>query len=70
MSAPSKLGRQVKSLRLQRGWSQTRMANWLGVSKSTIIRMEQGGKVLELTQVKIVAKLAELQPQVAQTAVA
>jgi ribosome-binding protein aMBF1 (putative translation factor) len=39
------LGRQVRQLREQRGWSQTRLAREAGMTQSAVARFEAGGTV-------------------------
>ncbi len=39
------LGRAVKRLRAARGLTQDALAQWLGVSRQTVISLEQGGPV-------------------------
>ena len=36
------LGRALRDLRQQRGWTQEALAGWLGVDRSTVVRMEAG----------------------------
>ena len=55
------IGQRIKSFRLERGWNQDRLANFLGISKSTVVRLERGEKCIELTRVKIERRLAETQ---------
>jgi DNA-binding XRE family transcriptional regulator len=38
-------GLAVKRLRNARGWTQADLAEWLGVNRVTVVRMEQGGPV-------------------------
>lgn len=39
------LGRAIRRLRLARGWTQTDLAEWLGVHRVTVAKMERGGTV-------------------------
>jgi DNA-binding XRE family transcriptional regulator len=39
------LGRAIRSLRRAKGWTQAHLAVWLGVSRHTVIALEQGGPV-------------------------
>jgi transcriptional regulator with XRE-family HTH domain len=39
------LGRTVRELRRQRGWSQSVLAEWLGVTRPTIAKLESTGEV-------------------------
>jgi transcriptional regulator with XRE-family HTH domain len=36
------LGRALREQRLERGWTQEQLAEWLGVDRTTIVRMEAG----------------------------
>jgi transcriptional regulator with XRE-family HTH domain len=65
MSSTSKLGKQIKALRLQKGWSQAKMATFLGISTRTLVRLEYGRDVWELTVAKVEKRLLELLPQTA-----
>ena len=42
------LGRTVRNLREQRGWSQTRLADAAGMTQSAIARFEAGGTIPSL----------------------
>lgn len=39
------LGRAIRRLRLTRGWTQTDLAEWLGVHRVTVAKIERGGTV-------------------------
>ena len=39
------LGRAIKRLRRARGMTQASLAEWCGVSRQTVVSMEQGGPV-------------------------
>src|SRR5262245_19960113 len=39
------LGRAVRELREQQGWSQTRLAQTAGMTQSAVVRFEAGGTV-------------------------
>jgi transcriptional regulator with XRE-family HTH domain len=39
------LGRAVRSLRKQRGWTQEELSEWCGVNRKTIMALERGGPV-------------------------
>ena len=41
----SDLGRAIKRLRADRRLTQDQLAGWLGVSRQTVISLEQGGPV-------------------------
>lgn len=44
------LGRSIRELRNERGWTQIRLASWLGVSRATVVALEHGGPVsLQMT---------------------
>lgn len=58
------LGRRVKEFRLERLWTQKQMAAALGVSEGTIVNIERGNGVSDLTQARI-EKYLNLEAQVA-----
>lgn len=39
------LGRAVRDLRRSRGWTQSDLAEWLGVHRVTVAKLERGGPV-------------------------
>lgn len=39
------LGRAVRRIRLTRGWNQADLAEWLGVHRVTVAKIERGGTV-------------------------
>lgn len=39
------LGRAIRSLRADRGFTQAQLAAWLSVTRQTVISLEQGGPV-------------------------
>ena len=39
------VGRAVRILRRRRGWSQSDLAEWLGVHRVTVSKLERGGTV-------------------------
>ncbi len=41
----SDLGNTVRSLRAERGWTQADLAEWLGVHRVTVAKLERGGAV-------------------------
>jgi DNA-binding XRE family transcriptional regulator len=47
------LGERLKNYRLNRGWTQERIAEELGLSRGTIANIEGGMDPLDLTRVKI-----------------
>lgn len=38
-------GKSVRELRRQRGWSQSELASWLGVTRPTVAKLETTGDV-------------------------
>ena len=51
------LGRSIRSLREQRGWTQVQLAAWLGVNRTTVITLEKGGTVSMPVAMKAIALL-------------
>jgi DNA-binding XRE family transcriptional regulator len=51
------IGKRLKAYRLEQQMTQTQLANWLGLSLGTIVRIEYGKPCTELTLAKIEAKL-------------
>lgn len=49
----SRLGRRLKDFRLDRQYNQTKMAAILDVSLATIVRLEAGKSVADMTRAKI-----------------
>ena len=41
----AELGRSISAIRHARGWTQAYLAEWLGVSRPTVIALERGGPV-------------------------
>lgn len=39
------IGRSIRVLRRERGWTQATLASWLSVSRPTVIALEHGGPV-------------------------
>lgn len=39
------LGRAIRRLRAERGFTQSELAAWLSVSRQTVVSLEQGGPV-------------------------
>ncbi len=39
------LGHAVRGLRVRRSWTQTELADWLGVHRVTVAKLERGGSV-------------------------
>jgi DNA-binding XRE family transcriptional regulator len=51
------LGRSIRALREQRGWTQAELAGWLDVNRSTVITLEKGGSVSVTVAMKAIALL-------------
>lgn len=47
------IGRRLKDYRLNKGWTQSQLAAYLGLSWVTVSRLERGGKPMDLTRRKI-----------------
>lgn len=54
---PTELGRAIKRLRRARGMTQAALAEWLGVSRQTVVSMEQGGPVAVTVVMRAIALL-------------
>jgi ribosome-binding protein aMBF1 (putative translation factor) len=54
------LGRAVRELREQRGWSQTRLARAAGMTQSAMARFEAGGTVPTLTVLERIASALDV----------
>lgn len=54
---PVELGRAIKQLRRDRGMTQASLAGWLGVSRQTVVSMEQGGPVAMTMVMRAIALL-------------
>ena len=39
------LGRAIRKYRRRRGWTQAELAEWLRVSRATVVALERGGPV-------------------------
>jgi transcriptional regulator with XRE-family HTH domain len=60
---PDDIGAVIRELRQHKGWSQAELAEWLDVSRPTVIRLERGQATIALAQAAIQllgAKLAAL----------
>ena len=57
---PSITGDQVKSLRLERGWSQRKLASLTGLSQGLISQIETGGRSLTLDNKEILLRIFSL----------
>lgn len=53
------LKRRLKEFRLKRGWTQSRLANYLGISLGTVVSLEHGRKCMDLTRAKVEQRLSE-----------
>ncbi len=51
------VGRAVRSLRRRRAWTQSDLAEWLGVHRVTVSKLERGGTVDLPTVVRALAIL-------------
>ncbi len=51
------LGRAIRRLRVHREMTQETLAEWLGVSRQTVISMEQGGPVSVAAVMRAIALL-------------
>lgn len=49
------IGRRIRTLREQRGWSQAQLAHNARIAQATVSRMEAGKKIPRLTTLVIVA---------------
>jgi DNA-binding XRE family transcriptional regulator len=54
---PTELGRAIKRLRRARGMTQASLAEWLDVSRQTVVPMEQGGPVAVTVVMRAIALL-------------
>jgi DNA-binding XRE family transcriptional regulator len=54
---PVGLGRSIRALRHAKGWTQARLADWLGVNRQTVIALEQGGPVSVTVAVRAISLL-------------
>jgi DNA-binding XRE family transcriptional regulator len=54
---PASLGRAIRALRTARGWTQETLAQWLDVSRPTVIALERGGPVSLVVAMKAIALL-------------
>lgn len=50
-------GAAVRTARRARGWSQSDLASWLGVSRPTVAELEKGGTVSLTTAMRALALL-------------
>jgi transcriptional regulator with XRE-family HTH domain len=54
---PKGFGAAVRAARKERGWSQSELASWLGVSRPTVAALEAGGPVAMPTAMRALALL-------------
>jgi DNA-binding XRE family transcriptional regulator len=47
------VGKKIKAHRMANHYTQERMAEFLGVSRATIVRLERGGPCYDITRAKI-----------------
>lgn len=52
-------GAAVRIARRARGWSQSDLASWLGVSRPTVAELEKGGAVSLMTAMRALALLGQ-----------
>ena len=55
-----KIGKQLKELRLSRGWRQIEVADKIGMSRSAISNIEAGKRALTLTTLKKFCELYQI----------
>ena len=61
------LGRSIRALREQRGWSQTELARAAGMTQSAVARFEAGGTVPTLPVIERLAEALDADLQVSVT---
>ena len=54
---PASFGRAIRAIRHERAWTQAKLAEWLGVSRQTVVALEQGGPVSLIVALKAVSVL-------------
>jgi transcriptional regulator with XRE-family HTH domain len=59
MDAPN-IGHRIASLRRWYGWTQTELAEQLGVSRMTVYRYEEGGREPSLAMLRRLAEVLEV----------
>jgi transcriptional regulator with XRE-family HTH domain len=52
----SKLGKRIRALRIEKGWSQVEMADFLAMNRGYLSEIETGKKDPSLTMLKILAE--------------
>lgn len=56
MSIAETFGKRLRSLRLEHGYTQTQLADYLGIDRSFISDVERGKKCMSLTYLETVAQ--------------
>ena len=51
------LGRAIRTYRRRRGWTQAELAEWLRVSRATVVSLERGGPVSVVLAMRALALL-------------
>ena len=51
------LGRAIRAVRRARGWTQSQLAAWLGVTRQTVASLEHGGPVSLRVAMRAIALL-------------
>ncbi len=54
---PASFGRAIRAIRQERAWTQAKLAEWLGVSRQTVVALEQGGPVSLIVALKAISVL-------------
>ncbi len=54
---PASFGRAIRAIRRERAWTQAKLAEWLGVSRQTVVALEQGGPVSLIVALKAISVL-------------
>lgn len=65
------LGNTIRVLRTERGWTQTDLAEWLGVHRVTVAKLERGGAVdlpLAMRAIAILGGVVEIRTRSARKA--
>lgn len=69
--SPEELGQLIRVLRHERAWTQAQLAEWLSVSRPTIVKLEAGGNVsvsLALRALSVLGATATVHPKTASVA--
>jgi transcriptional regulator with XRE-family HTH domain len=56
MSIQKKFGKQVRELRIEKGWSQEKLANIAGIDRTYIPGIEQGNRNVSLAIIEKLSK--------------